>query len=923
MKSALQDPVKEAATAEDVYVSRYNWLLRWAIHFCGGDREAAEDLVQDTFVQMLSSWSSIRDAAHPERFLYSYLRYGFLRRRSLGLRYSFQTLSSLDFESLELSAAQHRTSIIEWQDELRSAVDFLGWRKNSTKSASMLLLRFFHGFYPSEIMRIARLSRKAVDDSLANAREETKAYLANPKKLQVMHCDLPPAIHNSRTAVPTDEFLAQMLQRISDNRTGDCLSASTLTALYSDTREGSIDCLLLAHLVSCPQCLDVIARQMSLPPRGSRPLEDILGYAPRMDSHTPSNPANSQRRAMQSLAQAKDKYRMSFEHKPRRLMVIVNGDLIASRDLSSSLNELTVELKPDNMPELIEITSEQALLLTAPIVCLPPDAGPEQHFEAALSDDRHISLRLEFLASGIRVHVTYEDAPSYSQQPTLDFPMMASSSPTSADHPRTSLWEGLHRWFDRPRNLRRNLAWACIAIAAAGAGISIYLKASQPHVPELLASAIKAETETSAHGVECQRVRISTPDGTLIKMIHRDISHKHQPKSEQLTGNEIKISSELASANIGWNDPLSAVSYRDWHDQQHNPSDSVAERDGKLILTTVVREGTVRETSLTLRADTLRTIARTAEFQDNEQIEIAELDDQILPWDKSDPNWFEAIWPNTPSLAPTLTTIRNSKKALPLSPSELDDAELSARVALMDLHADNEERLTIQRRESGVVVSGLVATDNRKLELENHLHAAPHVTTDIRTFAAFDAEPHVSGQSAGIAMSSSEAQASPLDKLLTEQHRSIDEGLSLHHELLDAAFQLRQSGLSLNDLDKRFGENQLSEEGTARYLLLRQSYAAHIRAALKRERQVLLQLQGSAAPQGKESAASLSEAVLYNSQLCFELLSRETSAPRQAEQIIDDLSSSLAEIEGSIEATKVTAVNQTPSSHPAIKHDNQ
>ncbi len=127
-------------------------------------------------MRMLSSWATIRDQERPERFLYTYLKYGFLRLRNADRREALQPLDQ-DFDLLDMSAASTGPGLIEWQEEIRAVVDFLCWRKAAAKSASLLLFRFFHGMFPSEIMLIASMSRKAVDDSLASSKLEARTYV--------------------------------------------------------------------------------------------------------------------------------------------------------------------------------------------------------------------------------------------------------------------------------------------------------------------------------------------------------------------------------------------------------------------------------------------------------------------------------------------------------------------------------------------------------------------------------------------------------------------------------------------------------------------------------------------------------------------------------------------------------------------------
>ena len=71
-------------TPEAIFESKYDWLLRWAMHFTQNDREAAEDLVQDAFVRLVTSWPRIKENVEQvEPVLYSYLKYCYLTEKRL------------------------------------------------------------------------------------------------------------------------------------------------------------------------------------------------------------------------------------------------------------------------------------------------------------------------------------------------------------------------------------------------------------------------------------------------------------------------------------------------------------------------------------------------------------------------------------------------------------------------------------------------------------------------------------------------------------------------------------------------------------------------------------------------------------------------------------------------------------------------
>lgn len=263
--------------------------MSWALRFCKDDKEMAEDLVQDTFVRMISSWETIRNLERPEKFLYAYLRYGFLRLRAGDRRKALHFISIDELDVLDRNILDLSAGISEWQQDIKIVVQFLCWRKTTAKSASLLLLRFFHGLFPNEMVQVARGTRKAVDDGLATARKAARKFVGDrPLNSEVatqyktrssshlVPCDSVPM-------PSTEDFMRQMLAVIFAAKSGPCLSESALRDRYTASSNSAIDTWLLSHIVSCTWCFDLVIEIHGFPPRGTRPLEDVLGYAPKAE----------------------------------------------------------------------------------------------------------------------------------------------------------------------------------------------------------------------------------------------------------------------------------------------------------------------------------------------------------------------------------------------------------------------------------------------------------------------------------------------------------------------------------------------------------------------------------------------------------------------------------------------------------------
>ena len=222
-----------SATPESVFMAKYEWLFRWALNFAQGDRPTAEDMVQDAFVRFTLAQPDLSLVENQEALLYTYLKYvhfAHLRRRQ---RYPFQQLSILEFDSIELGLRENPSADpIEVQDNLRRVVTYLGWRKEFTKSASILILRFLHGYFPEEIMQVGILGRQAVDNGLKAAREEVKSYIADPNKVRVLHHSAPPEVAPQLLSIPSDQFLVELREVLYSSCQRTCLSTEEFVKLY-------------------------------------------------------------------------------------------------------------------------------------------------------------------------------------------------------------------------------------------------------------------------------------------------------------------------------------------------------------------------------------------------------------------------------------------------------------------------------------------------------------------------------------------------------------------------------------------------------------------------------------------------------------------------------------------------------------------
>jgi RNA polymerase sigma factor (sigma-70 family) len=171
-------------THEDVFAERYYSLLKWASQLTGGNAALAQDLVHDAYVQFVLARPDLHRIQSLDRYLYGMLRnlqISYLRRAA---RTQSSSLLAVEYDSAELSLKHgSRRDELRVLEELWQACEYACARKETSRAGSVMILRFFHGYYPAEIAAITSSSKAAVSESLRAAREETIRYLRNPSSL--------------------------------------------------------------------------------------------------------------------------------------------------------------------------------------------------------------------------------------------------------------------------------------------------------------------------------------------------------------------------------------------------------------------------------------------------------------------------------------------------------------------------------------------------------------------------------------------------------------------------------------------------------------------------------------------------------------------------------------------------------------------
>jgi RNA polymerase sigma-70 factor (ECF subfamily) len=281
--------LKKQPSHQKVFMERYSSIMTWARSLAKGDEELAEDIVQDAYIQFTLNAPPLDEIQKLDGYLYVLLKNLCLANFRRNRRNRLNQLSIFEYDSAEFAFSRLDFRDQESaRDELQKICSFLAIRKNIARTASVFILRFFHGYFPGEIAQILGTSRAAVDVRLLEARKEIKAFLENPKDVKFIGFE--DSAKEIFQALPIqtnsqDEFLSELRTVIFKFREGEHLSAQQLQGFYQAERPTPIKVDWLSHLVSCPICLDEVNKFLKLPNLSSRFPTDAIGRDKRKEKN--------------------------------------------------------------------------------------------------------------------------------------------------------------------------------------------------------------------------------------------------------------------------------------------------------------------------------------------------------------------------------------------------------------------------------------------------------------------------------------------------------------------------------------------------------------------------------------------------------------------------------------------------------------
>ncbi|HWR34585.1 MAG TPA: sigma-70 family RNA polymerase sigma factor [Clostridia bacterium] len=391
-------------TYADIFLDRYSRLRSWALRLTENEHQA-EDVLHDAFIQFTLTRPDLSKIANIDGYLRIILRNVYVSMVRRAACRTTVNASILEYDSAELGlCVLDPVARIEAKQELWLVCGYACERKQDSTAGSVLILRFFHGYYPAEIARVMRVTRQAVANRLLVARSEARLRITHRN---IEGTGLQEA--QTKTHRPRQEYLAELRQRVFASCQGECIGRSELERAYAQASTQTIECCQIAHIVSCAKCLDEVNRILGLPLLAQRHPSDMLGP----DSHDGFDGGAGAADGGGHFGRCA---REVYEHRPEELLLSVNGYSVGSQKISSGLMEQTVSVPIAEPVSFIELFSERNVrLMLLNVEDAAIDGAVEQSAAVCLSDNRILTAKLNLSGHWPSVHVSYSD-PSIARQ---------------------------------------------------------------------------------------------------------------------------------------------------------------------------------------------------------------------------------------------------------------------------------------------------------------------------------------------------------------------------------------------------------------------------------------------------------------------------------------------------------------------------
>lgn len=899
--SPLRLLVSRNSEHQDVFLRRYRTLLAHAVKLTRGNRDLADDLLQDAFISFTEARADLNQIDNLDAYLFSMVKYLHLARVKRGMRDPLGDLAIVDYESAELSlTAAPSASLSTVYEQLIRICEFAFNRRNESRQQSLLLLRFLHGYYLDELAVLAGNSKPTIRKWLQEAQSEVRETLnSSPSAGKAFRSRWTDSIKFSSSH---EEFLQALREHLLGFGERDCPERTVLTDIYRGARS-DVSTELLGHLAVCRSCLDGANRLLGLPLLALRHSSEVDGRGRR------NGPGGSSTGGGHfDLHRARRRAQALTQHEPRKLVIRIDGIERAEHDIALLNSRFALKLGAEERMHWVEVVSEQGLCLLSFFVPeFEPGEPLEMHRERRMSGERTIAATVRYAETWPSIEVSYRDPESCS----IEAPSDQSASPVDRQRQANarSTWGRLRSWLDhlveQPASKMPSLfATAAVLGIASILCFAVWWKT----IPRISANVLLTRAEAwdasagtkKTPGVIYQKVAIRTARRTVERAIYRDPQGIRQPRRQSLSPEDEQLKNSLATAGVNWDAPLSAADYAVWRHHLGATNDRVAQSGPHLLTltTTPLADNAILKETLTVRDTDFHAVDRTVELRDTGTVEIAELNYDVMPWGAVNQDWFEPI------LGQPTGDLERPHPLLTATPrvmsgSELNDAELSVRLVLNQLHADEGEQILVSRSTNGIEVKGVVDTDQRKEQLAAHLLQISHVHLSLLSVEEFGSHPQlVQPQTSwSVQTYSMEPRPSPVEQYLRARDLPLDQAASISQGLLDQSLRILQAETHLSELQKRFDASQLSADQQIKFMKLSQSYVHAIEDGLDATRRLLLSIgldnseELSSPVESGMSGEDIDRQVRRYQELCQQLASSGNEEGKSAETIAGELRS--------------------------------
>ena len=513
----------QAVEIKQLLATKYSQLQRWGAVLTGGDSGRAQELVQEFCLYFTLTKPNLTEVVNVDGYLYTCLRNIYLSSLARASREALHLVSIADYDSFDFAvSASQPSDPLQRQNDLRRICCYAVWRKEQSKTASYFILHFFHGYTRREIAELACLPISAIYNKLKTARDEVKSHLNQPGKLRSIDRTSAPPSRISWSLLSTADLFNEIRETILNARLGACLDEAALLAHYNCSNPSPIPCSVMAHIVSCERCLEVIDNHFRRPTLKDREPLDGFGSSPGESSGSIAPSGMKTELAM--FESVRRRWGRIHEHRPRTLSIAVNGKIVAFHDVQSPQSTLSTRIEDPDRHQFVEVFSEQDVRLALmPVGELPPEGEHVMTQRVNLSDSRWLELKLTFDGLGLLSQVAYYDpalAADATGDETEDFalePTREFNGPIAQpdERPRSQRAWRVAVLFSRLGILvpPSALAWTLVLAVLFGSGAYSVYRYSHPAWRDVLAQA-QAVAEVPLQGETLhQTLRIEQATG--------------------------------------------------------------------------------------------------------------------------------------------------------------------------------------------------------------------------------------------------------------------------------------------------------------------------------------------------------------------------------------------------------------------------